>query len=76
MTPERHPAFWHARGMEQRVSFVTFAVRNLSRSRAFYVDGLGWTPELEVPGEEVAWNPGPIGLLVVPDTDVEAGVPG
>jgi catechol 2,3-dioxygenase-like lactoylglutathione lyase family enzyme len=145
--------------MEQRISFVTLAVRDLARSRRFYVDGLGWTPELEVPGEvlmfragdrlvlslwdrsafaqevggpvldgpgvvpmtmshnvgtasevrdvlalardaggpvwgpverdwggfsgyfadpdgfrwEVAWNPGPIGLRVVPDTDSDAG---
>ena len=144
--------------MDQRVSFVTLAVRDLDRSRAFYVDGLGWSPELEVPGDvlmfaagerlvlslwnraafeeevggplldgagvvpmtlshnvptpgevrsvlalaeasgaqvvgpverewggftgyfadpdgfrwEVAWNPGPIGLRVVPDTDVDA----
>ena len=144
--------------MEQRVSFVTLAVRDVGRSRSFYVDGLGWSPELDVPGEvlmfdagerlvlslwdraafeaevggaaldgpgvvpmtlahnvttpaevrevlalaaaagapvtgpverewggftgyfadpdgfrwEVAWNPGPIGLRVVPDTDVDA----
>ncbi len=146
--------------MEQRVSFVTLAVRDVDRSRSFYVDGLGWSPELDVPGEvlmfsagerlvlslwvraafeeevggptlegdgvvpmtlshnvarpaevrdvlarataagatvtgpverewggytgyfadpdgfrwEVAWNPGPIGLRVVPDTDVDARV--
>ncbi|PCE14084.1 glyoxalase [Microbacterium sp. SZ1] len=30
--------------MEQRVSFITLAVADLSRSRAFYVDGLGWGP--------------------------------
>ena len=144
--------------MEQRISFVTLAVGDLDRSRAFYVDWLGWVPELDVPGEvlmfsagerlvlslwdrsafeaelgtpvvsggglapvtlahnvvdpgevrvvlglardagapvwgpverdwggftgyfadpdgfrwEVAWNPGPIGLRVVPDTDVDA----
>ena len=144
--------------MEQRVSFVTLAVRDVDRSRSFYVDGLGWSPELDVRGEvlmfavghrlvlslwdrgafeaevgapavdapgvvpltlshnvatpaevravlslaaasgapvtgplerdwggfsgyfadpdgfrwEVAWNPGPIGLRVVPDTDVDA----
>ena len=144
--------------MEQRISFVTLAVRDVLTSRAFYVDGLRWVPELEVPGEvlmfsagerlvlslwdraafeaevggatlsgdglvpvtlahnvatpaevravldlaraagaevtgpvergwggftgyfadpdgfrwEVAWNPGPIGLRVVPDTDVDA----
>ena len=37
--------------MDQRISFVTLAVRALDASRAFYVDGLGWTPELDVPGE-------------------------
>lgn len=30
--------------MEQRISFVTLAVRDLDASRAFYVGGLGWTP--------------------------------
>lgn len=144
--------------MDQRLSFVTLAVTDLDRTRAFYVEGLGWVPELDVPGEvlmialgdrfvlslwdraafeaevgepsqsgpgvvpitlahnvahprevdavlelarasgatvgeaverewggytgyfadpdgfrwEVAWNPGPIGLRVVPDTDVDA----
>ena len=28
--------------MEQRISFVTLAVRDVAASRAFYVDGLGW----------------------------------
>lgn len=37
--------------MDQRVSFVTLAVTDLERTRAFYVDGLGWAPELDVPGE-------------------------
>lgn len=37
--------------MEQRVSFITLAVRDLDRTRAFYVGGLGWTPALDVPGE-------------------------
>ncbi|PVG81418.1 glyoxalase [Nocardioides gansuensis] len=37
--------------MDQRVSFVTLAVRDLAASRAFYLDGLGWQPELDVPGE-------------------------
>lgn len=37
--------------MEQRVSFITLAVRDLDRSRAFYLDGLGWTSSLDVPGE-------------------------
>lgn len=37
--------------MDQRISFVTLAVADLARSHTFYVDGLGWTPELYVPGE-------------------------
>lgn len=37
--------------MDQRISFITLAVADLDRTRAFYVDGLGWTPELFVPGE-------------------------
>ena len=38
-------------GMDQRLSFVTLAVRDLRASRAFYVDGLGWVPDLDEPGE-------------------------
>lgn len=37
--------------MEQRVSFITLAVADLDLTRAFYLDGLGWSAELEVPDE-------------------------
>jgi hypothetical protein len=37
--------------MDQRISFVTLAVRDVARSRSFYVDGLGWSEEMYVPGE-------------------------
>jgi catechol 2,3-dioxygenase-like lactoylglutathione lyase family enzyme len=37
--------------MDQRISFVTLAVADLGRTHAFYVAGLGWVPELYVPGE-------------------------
>ena len=37
--------------MDQRISFVTLAVADLERSRAFYLDGLGWTEALHVPGD-------------------------
>jgi uncharacterized protein len=37
--------------MDQRVSFITLAVSDLDAARRFYVEGLGWTPELDVPGE-------------------------
>jgi uncharacterized protein len=39
--------------MDPRISFVTLAARDLGATRAFYVDGLGWAPELDVPGEVV-----------------------
>ncbi|QKE84009.1 VOC family protein [Arthrobacter sp. NEB 688] len=44
--------------MEQRISFVTLAVADLALSRRFYVDGLGWVPELEVDGELVMFPAG------------------
>jgi uncharacterized protein len=37
--------------MDPRLSFVTLAVHDLAAARAFYVDGLGWSPEVDVPGE-------------------------
>jgi catechol 2,3-dioxygenase-like lactoylglutathione lyase family enzyme len=37
--------------MDPRISFITLAVRDLAATRAFYVDGLGWTPALDVPEE-------------------------
>lgn len=45
--------------MEQRVSFITLAVRDLEVTRRFYVGGLGWTPELEVAGEVLMFRAGP-----------------
>ena len=39
--------------MDQRISFLTLAVRDLEVSRRFYVDGLGWTPDLEVAGDVI-----------------------
>ncbi|MGC0141595.1 MULTISPECIES: VOC family protein [unclassified Pseudactinotalea] len=37
--------------MDQRISFITLAVRDLDATRAFYLDGLGWRAEVDVPGE-------------------------
>lgn len=37
--------------MDQRISFITLAVADLEASRRFYLEGLGWTAELEVPGD-------------------------
>ncbi|WP_336641631.1 VOC family protein [Microbacterium sp. USHLN272] len=41
--------------MEQRVSFITLAVSDLARTRAFYVDGLGWEPMFS--GDDVLMLP-------------------
>jgi catechol 2,3-dioxygenase-like lactoylglutathione lyase family enzyme len=45
--------------VDQRLSFVTLGVRDLTASRAFYVDGLGWQPALEVAGEVLMLKVGP-----------------
>ena len=37
--------------MDARVSFITLAVADLGATRRFYVEGLGWEPELWVPGD-------------------------
>jgi hypothetical protein len=37
--------------VDPRISFITLAVRDLDATRQFYVDGLGWPSELDVPGE-------------------------
>jgi len=39
--------------MEQRLTFISLGVRDVAASRAFYVNGLGWTPHQEVPGEVI-----------------------
>jgi catechol 2,3-dioxygenase-like lactoylglutathione lyase family enzyme len=37
--------------MDQRISFITLAVKDLEATREFYLDGLGWKAELYVPGD-------------------------
>ncbi|WP_205474318.1 VOC family protein [Nocardioides sp. SYSU D00038] len=39
--------------MDQRISFLTLAVRDLAASRRFYLDGLGWHASVEVEGDVV-----------------------
>ena len=41
----------YLRRMDPRLTFVTLVVRDVAVSRRFYVDGLGWPAELDVPGE-------------------------
>jgi len=42
--------------VDQRLSLVTLAVRDLDATRAFYVDGLGWSPFLEEPGDVIMFK--------------------
>jgi catechol 2,3-dioxygenase-like lactoylglutathione lyase family enzyme len=37
--------------MDSRVDFITLATPDLDAARTFYVDGLGWSPTLDVPDE-------------------------
>jgi uncharacterized protein len=37
--------------MERRATFITVATADLEAARTFYVDRLGWSPLLDVPGE-------------------------
>ena len=64
--------------MDQRISFVTLAVRDLAASRSFYVDGLGWVPELDVPGEVLMFSAGERLVLSLWDRaafEAELGMP-
>ena len=45
--------------MHQDLHFVTFATRDLDAARRFYVDGLGWSPLLDVPGEILFFQSAP-----------------
>lgn len=55
--------------MDQRISFLTLAVRDLDASRRFYLDGLGWTADLEVEGDVVMIRVGEKVMLSLWDRD-------
>ena len=44
--------------MDQQLSFITVATADLDAVRRFYIEGLGWTPLLDVPGEIVFFQVG------------------
>lgn len=63
--------------MEQRVSVLTLGVGDLAVARRFYVEGLGWSPAMEVDGEVVFFNIAPgLVLGLYADLAADAGVPG
>ena len=45
--------------MDQQVHFLTLATADLDAARRFYVEGLGWQPLLDVPGEIVFFQVAP-----------------
>lgn len=55
--------------MDQRISFVTLAVADLDASRRFYLDGLGWRADLDVPGEVLMIRVGEHLMLSLWDED-------
>jgi uncharacterized protein len=61
--------------MDQQVSFITLGVRDLAAARRFYVDGLGWTPTLDVT-DEVCFLQVALGVLVAlwPAADLHADI--
>lgn len=62
--------------MDPRISLVTLAVADLDASRAFYLDGLGWTAEVDVPGEVVMIRAGEhllLSLWTVAEFEAEVG---
>jgi catechol 2,3-dioxygenase-like lactoylglutathione lyase family enzyme len=62
--------------MEPRITAITLGVRDRAASRRFYVEGLGWTPTLEVEGDVIFIQAG-YGLLLclwnVDDLSADAG---
>ena len=55
--------------MDQRISFVTLAVADLDATRRFYLDGLGWEAEFDVPGEVIMIRAGEHLILSLWDQD-------
>ncbi|MCS5719332.1 VOC family protein [Herbiconiux sp. CPCC 205763] len=49
--------------MDARVTFITLAVAEVAATRRFYVDGLGWEPEFESPGEVMFFRVAPMVTL-------------
>lgn len=61
--------------MDARITFVTLAVADLAATRRFYLDGLGWEPAFEAPGEVLFVRVAPTVMLSLWDrTAFEAEV--
>jgi catechol 2,3-dioxygenase-like lactoylglutathione lyase family enzyme len=49
--------------MDSELHFITLSTRDLDAARGFYVEGLGWKPLMDVPGEIVFFQVAP-GLTI------------
>ncbi|MFW6187662.1 MAG: VOC family protein [Actinomycetota bacterium] len=64
--------------MEPRVHFLTLSTPDLGAARAFYAEGLGWAPLLDVPGEILFFQVAPglvLGLFDAERFAEDLGVP-
>lgn len=64
--------------MQQNIHFITVATPNLAAARAFYTNGLGWTPHLDVPGEIIFFQVAPgllLGLFDAARYSADTGIP-
>jgi catechol 2,3-dioxygenase-like lactoylglutathione lyase family enzyme len=64
--------------VRQAVTFVTLGVADVEASRRFYVDGLGWQPLFEVPGEITFFQVGHgvvLGIWGLEALGADAGAP-
>ena len=52
-------------GVDARVNFITLAVADVAASRRFYVEGLGWPPSFEEPGEVIYFRVSPTLILAL-----------
>ena len=62
--------------MDARLTFITLAVADVAASRRFYVDGLGWQPAFEAPGEVMFFRVAPTVMLSLwsrPQFEAEVG---
>lgn len=65
--------------MQPRVDLITLGVGDVATARRFFVDGLGWEPVLDVPGEIVFIQVGYgllLGLFSASDLEADIGPAG
>ncbi|MDQ6782303.1 MAG: VOC family protein [Actinomycetota bacterium] len=65
--------------MQPRVDIITLGVADVDAARHFFVEGLGWEPALDVPGEIVFIQVGHgllLGLFSASDLDADIGAAG